>query len=104
MKYSLEFTLEILEDGTPEWNDPILIGERAYISEEYEFEYDVWDFLKDETEIKELTEKGVYHVYCYGTVTEEWSDNWEYGREYDGLNFEAESILVSKTLDIDPGI
>ena len=93
MKYAIDFDLEVLENGKYEWNSPVIACERGYVYEEYDFEYDVWDWLKDEQAIKDL-KLGTFHVFLYGNVRAEWSENWEYGKEYDGLVFEADNILV----------
>ena len=98
MKYAIQFDFEIFEDGSVEPMFDLVIGESPYIRESFEFASDYWDWFYDEhntPEIKGLT-KGEYHVFAYGNIGEEWSDNWEYGREFDGYICEPEYTKIEK--------
>lgn len=92
MKYAVEFQFIKDKNGSLEYDGYTIIGDEWWIAESFDFEYDYWDWFKDNElnpNIKEI-EPGRYHVFHYGDVHEEWSENWEYGREFDGFIFEPE--------------
>jgi len=97
-KYAVEFFFEVLDNGNIEFNSPTLIGDLAYLQEAADFEYDYWNWFKDKDcnpDWKDF-KVGTYHVFAYGNVSEEWSDNWEYGREFEGFIFEPEYTRIKE--------
>jgi len=89
-KYAIDFTLTVNKDGSREFDDASVVSNCHWLYGSFEFEYDYWEWWNDE----EITPKlkglkpGLYHVFEWGEASEEWSEHWEYGREFDGFTFE----------------
>jgi len=96
MKYAIEFRIEIISSGLMKFYDPVLVSEAHYLAEQFEFEYDYFDWWKDSDNTPELRDlpPSIYHVFEYGTFSEDWSNNWETGREFDGFIFEPEHTRI----------
>ena len=100
MKYAIEFQFNIWDDGKlqPDYDTVGLIGEIWFLDQAYDFDYEYWDWFKDKDLNPELkvTKPGRYHIFTYGDVSEDWSDNWEYGSEFEGFIFEPEYTKIKE--------
>ena len=95
MKYAIEFQFDVYEDKEiePDYDTVVLISDYAWLDDAYDFDTDYWDLFVENYDIKSL-KVGRHHAFAYGDVIEEWSENHEYGREFDGFLFEPEFTNV----------
>lgn len=110
-KLAVSFTLTILSKDE-RGDEDYAIGETGdviMISDDYVtqdcirgcFDPDIFEAFKEHCAPSiELLSHSVatkdYHVFLYGSVSEDWSYHHEFGRDFDGWLFEIEHFVITR--------
>jgi len=88
-KYAISFFLTIEDGEIVEYSYVHLISSETPDLEGvgvFEFDPDYLDWLREESDILALP-SGDYHIFHFGELHWEYSNNLEYGTEFEGLIF-----------------